>query len=320
MVPNIDQLTMQSAGLSAPRARFSIATPTRNSLDKLKRCIGSVRGQLGVTHEHIVQDAMSSDGTPAWLAGQAGLLAKSEADVGMYDAINRAWARSSGEFLSWLNSDEQYLPGTLAKVASFFDAHPEVDVVFGDYIVADAQGWPVALRREIPFRRIYVVNRQLNTQSCTLFFRRTLLNKGLLALDSNYKYAADKALMLRLADAGVAIQRLPAYLAVFGIDGTNLSTHAKMAQEVEAIRLAHGALKIKALRPVVLAGRHIERLLSGAYRTENIRYQYAVDETPNYVEIETAGLGGRYSLTDTVGRADSIRKIAGPTHLPLGNS
>lgn len=282
------------------RIRFSIATPTRNALDKLKRCVGSVRGQEGVTHEHLVQDACSNDGTPAWLATQANLPARSEADAGMYDAINRAWARASGEseFLSWLNADEQYLPGTLAKVAAYFDAHPEVDVVFGDYIVTDAQGRPVALRREIPFRRAYVVNGFLNTASCTLFFRRRLHDEGLLRLDSRYRYAADKALLLRLADAGATIRHLPDYLALFGIDGNNLSTHAQMAHEVEEIRLALGAWRSPLLRQIVMTGRRIERLLSGGYRRASIRYRYAIDETPRYVEFSADKLGGRYSLAE----------------------
>lgn len=300
--------------------RFSIATPTRNSLDKLKRCVGSVRGQRGVTLEHLVQDAQSSDGTPAWLSEQHGLQAVSEPDAGMYDAINRAWARSHGEFLSWLNSDEQYLPGTLAKVQEFFDAHPEVDVVFGDYIVADLQGRPVALRREIPFRRIYAANSFINTASCTLFFRRRLHDQGLLNLDRNYRYCADKDLVLRLAAAGKVIRRIPEYLAVFGIDGTNLSTHPQMDEEAELIRCANGAFRMEALRQLVLVGRRIERLLSGGYRRDHIRYHYAVDETPHYVEYEAANLGGRYSLADIEGRADSVRPravIASPQRLPL---
>jgi len=148
---------------------FSIATPTRNSLEKLKRCVGSVRGQKEVTFEHIIQDATSTDDTPAWLESQSNLMAISEKDAGMYDAINRAWARSNGDFLSWLNSDEQYLPGTLAKVQAYFDTHPDVDVVFGDYIVTDPDGHPIALRREIPFRKIYVANSFLNMQSATIF-------------------------------------------------------------------------------------------------------------------------------------------------------
>lgn len=289
--------------------RFSIATPTRNSLDKLKRCIGSVRGQRGVALEHLVQDAQSTDGTPEWLLGQTGLQAVSENDAGMYDAINRAWSRSKGEILSWLNSDEQYLPGTLAKVQAYFDAHPEVDVVFGDYIVADPQGRPVALRREIPFRRIYVVNSFLNMASATIFFRRHLWDSGLLRLNSQYRYAADKDLILRLAAAGAVIKHIPEYLAVFGIDGTNQSTHPQMELEVESIRHENGAFRSQAMRNIVLLGRRVERLLNGGYRLDTIRYRYAIDETPAYVEFEAAHLGGRYSLADIEGRADSVRSV-----------
>ena len=291
------------------RVRFSIATPTRNALDKLKRCVGSVRGQSEVSHEHLVQDAQSSDGTSAWLAGQSDLLGCSEADAGMYDAINRAWAMSSGEFLSWLNADEQYLPGTLKRVEVYFDANPDVDVVFGNYVVCDPLGRPVALRREIPFRRFYVVNSFLNTQSCTLFFRRRLYERGALTLNTRYRYAADKELMLRLAAAGIVIRRIPDYLAVFGIDGSNLSTHPRAAEESEAIRLAYGAFRFLPLRYLALGARRIERLLTGGYRKDVFRYRYAVDEIPNYVEFKSARLGGRYSLDDIEGRAEIMRKV-----------
>lgn len=288
---------------------FSIATPTRNALEKLKRCVGSVRGQSGVMCEHLVQDARSGDGTPAWLAGQPDLHSMSESDAGMYDAINRAWARSNGTVLSWLNADEQYLPGALQKVKAYFDSHSDADAVFGNYLVADPQGRPVALRREIPFRRIYVANGYLNAQSCTIFFRRRLVEKGLLKLDIRYRYAADKDLLLRLSAAGVAIRHLPEYLAVFGIDGTNLSTHPQAERESEAIRLQYGAFRSRALRNLVRAGRHVERMVRGGYRSEDIVYRYAVDDTPRYVEYSAAKLGGRYSLADVEGRADAMREV-----------
>ncbi|HOY86672.1 MAG TPA: glycosyltransferase family 2 protein [Methylotenera sp.] len=289
--------------------RFSIATPTRNSLDKLKRCVGSIRGQKGIALEHIVQDAQSTDGTPEWLLTQTGIKSISERDAGMYDAINRAWSRSRGEFLSWLNSDEQYLQGALEKVQAYFDANPKVDVVFGDYIVVDEQGRPVALRREIPFRSIYVTNSFLNTASATLFFRRHLWEKGLLKLDCQYRYAADKDLILRLAASGAVIQHIPEYLSLFGIDGTNLSIHPQMEQEAESIRLANGAFKTQVMRQIVLLGRRIERFINGGYRLQNAQYRFAIDETPHYVEFEVANMGGRYSLTDIEGRADAVRQV-----------
>jgi glycosyltransferase involved in cell wall biosynthesis len=294
---------------------FSIATPTRNEIEKLRRCVGSVRGQAGVSFEHLVQDARSSDGTPEWLAAQAashaGLRPVSESDGGMYDAINRAWARSSGRYLAWLNSDEQYLPGTLARVHAFFEAHPKVDAVFADYLVTDPIGRAVALRREIPLRRFYVVNSFLNAQSCTLFYRRRLLEDGLLKLDGRYRYAADKDLILRLVDAGARFHHLPEVLAMFGIDGNNLSTHEGMLREAEAVRLAYGGFRWRPMRALAYGGRRLERLLRGAYRSKEFRYQYALDEVPHYADFVAKGVGGRYSLADIEGSAERVPSAPG---------
>lgn len=289
---------------------FSIATPTRNSLDKLRRCVGAVRGQTGMRFEHLVQDAVSADGSGSWLAEQAAkrsdLRPVSEPDSGMYDAINRAWARSQGGYLSWLNADEQYLPGTLARVHAYFEAHPEADALFADYLVVDGQGRAVALRREIPLRRFYVANSFLNAQSCTMFFRRRLWDRGLLTLDHRLRYAADKELVLGLLEAGARIDHLPEVLSLFGIDGSNLSTHPAMEEEAERIRLAHGAFRWRALRALALGARRAERMLRGAYRARDFRYRYALDETPHYAAFQARGLGGRYSLADTEGRAQPI--------------
>lgn len=286
--------------MSTARPIFSVATPTRNDLTKLRRCIGSVRGQQGVTVEHLVQDACSSDGTPAWLAAQADVQAVSERDRGMYDGIQRCWARARGSYLSWLNADEQYLPGTLAFVQAWFEAHPEVPVLFGDYLVARPDGTAVALRREIPFRRAYVANGFLNTTSCALFFRRELWDRGLLRFDDGLRYAADKDLMLRLHDAGVSIVHVPRVLAIFGIDGHNLSAHTQMEVEAEAVRRRHGALGSRVLRRLVLLGRTAERLLSGGYTRRDFDYRYALDERPSYRDFNAHRLGGRYSLADGV--------------------
>jgi len=218
----------------------------------------------------------------------------------MYDAINRAWSRSSGSYLSWLNSDEQYLPGTLAYVNEWFEAHPEVPVIYGDYLVARADGSAVALRRELPFRRAYVVNGFLHAASCTLFFRRELWDRGFLRFDDGLRYAADKDLMLRLHAAGFPIVHVPRVLAVFGIDGSNLSGHPQMEAEAELVRRRHGALASCALRRLVMLGRTAERFVGGGYRRHDFAYRYAVDERPIYCDITARHLSGRYTLADGV--------------------
>ncbi len=291
---------------------FSVATPTRNALDKLKRCVGSVRGQRGVSVQHLVQDACSSDGTARWLVeqesrdGAHSLCGVSEPDAGMYDAINRAWSRSSGSLLSWLNADEQYLPDTLQKVQAFFQARPDVDVLFANYLVADSQGRAVALRREIPLRRFYVSNLFLNAQSCTLFYRRSWWDRGLLRLDSQYRYAADKDLVLRLHAAGARFHHMNDVLSVFGVDGSNLSTHDGMAREAEAVRLAHGGFRWRPLRVLPALARRVERLARGGYARVDLQYRYALDEVPHYQNYLARALGGRYHLGQTEGRAQAL--------------
>ena len=47
---------------------FSIITPSYRSSQWLRLCVASVADQEGVTHEHIVQDAGSDDGTQDWLS------------------------------------------------------------------------------------------------------------------------------------------------------------------------------------------------------------------------------------------------------------
>ena len=118
--------------------RFSIVTPSFRNSDWLKLCIASVTDQ-GMTLEHIVQDAGSDDGTLDWLTVDSRVRAFVERDSGMYDAMNRGLRRAQGEILACLNCDEQYLPGTLKAVSDFFERHPDVEMVFGDFVVVGRQ-------------------------------------------------------------------------------------------------------------------------------------------------------------------------------------
>jgi hypothetical protein len=212
-----------------------------------------------------------------------------------------------------LNSDEQLLPGTLERIRRFFEARPEVDVVFGDYLVVDSKGKAIAARREIPFRRFYIANTFMYAQSCTIFYRRELWDRGLLRLDDKLRYAADKELALRLSAAGVKFHHIPEILSLFGVDGNNMSTHDGMRTEAEAVRLKYGGFKWKPLRSLAFGGRRIERFLRGGYREKGLIYSFATDEKPVYVRYRVDRIGGRYTLADTVGRGDEVASIQGFT-------
>ncbi|MCC7449517.1 MAG: glycosyltransferase [Anaerolineae bacterium] len=274
--------------------RFSVVTPTRNALGKLRRCVGSIRGQSGVDVEHIVQDACSTDGTGEWLSSQTDLRTTSEPDGGMYDAINRGWQHARGDVLSWLNSDEQYLPGTLKRIGAVFEQNPGVDFVYGDVLIVNASGDLIAARREIRLSKIYISNSFLNAPSCTTFFRRRLWDEGILRLDTAYRYAADMDLILRLLHAGKSYYKLSAYLSAFTMDGTNLSCHPGMLEETDMVQRTFGAFTSPLLRRAVTLGRYAERLLTGSYKRVDLAYEFASDEHPHYRTIIGRSLPGSY--------------------------
>lgn len=274
--------------------KFSIVTPTRNALDKLKRCVGSVRGQQGVDYEHIIQDACSTDGTVEWIRAQHYVVPCVEKDNGMYDAINRGWSKASGDIYAWLNSDEQYLPGTLMTVSRIFECYPTVDFVRGHTIVVDGEGAAIAARRDIRLSKLYISNSFLNTYSCTLFFRKALWDEGLIRFDEKYRYAADMEMLLRLLQADKRYFYIDKYLALFTFDGSNLSCHQEMLDETADVQRRYGGSSQPVVRKALMVCRYVERLLAGSYRKRSIDYDYATDEIPTYRHISAKAVLGSY--------------------------
>jgi glycosyltransferase involved in cell wall biosynthesis len=256
--------------------RFSIITPSFRSGDWLKLCVASVADQAGVEVEHIVQDACSDDGTGEWLAKDPRVRAFIEKDDGMYDAINRGLRRSTGEILAYLNCDEQYLPGALARVRDYFAAHPEVEVLFGDAILVDQQGAPLSYRRMVLPLRSHVQIVHLNTLTCATFFRRSILERGHF-FDTRWKVIGDAAWVLDLLQARTPMGMLPEPLAAFTFTGVNLGASARGEEEMRALR--GGAWK-GALAPVLSLHHRWRKWRAGAYEPHGVRYGLYTKESP----------------------------------------
>jgi glycosyltransferase involved in cell wall biosynthesis len=128
---------------------FSIVTPSYKQPMWLQLCAASVADQNapGIAIEHIVQDSLSGPEIAEAVKSFPNLKLISEKDKGMYDAINRGWEKATGDVLCWLNCDEEYLPGVLSKVADYFRAHPETEVLFADAIIVDNDGNYVCSRQ-----------------------------------------------------------------------------------------------------------------------------------------------------------------------------
>jgi glycosyltransferase involved in cell wall biosynthesis len=108
--------------------RISIVTPSYQQAPFLEAAMLSVLGQAGPEVEYAVMDGGSTDGSVEIIQRHAARLAhwESARDAGQYDAVTRGFARTSGEIMGWLNSDDLYCPWAFSIVAEIFEQLPEV--------------------------------------------------------------------------------------------------------------------------------------------------------------------------------------------------
>ncbi len=243
--------------------KFSIITPSFQNSAWLKLCVASVADQ-GVALEHLVQDAGSDDGTLDWLPRDPRVTAFVEKDAGMYDAINRGLRRATGDVLAYLNCDEQYLPGALAAVEEFFRAHPEVEMVFGDAVIVNAEGDYLFHRKMLRPLLWHTWTCQLSTLTCGTFFRRSLLERRSAFFDLKWRYISDADWMRRLIQERVPMAVLGQFTSVFTHTGRNASTDERTLAELNTFR-ATAPAPARALRPLVVAHHRARRLLGGTY-------------------------------------------------------
>ena len=119
---------------------FSIITPSYNYAKYVREMLDSVAGQEGVTFEHIVYDAGSTDGTLDVLREYDHVSLFVEPDEGMSDAINKGFQKAKGEWVMWLNTDDMLHPGALKEVLRFARENEDADVIFGGWHFVDEAG------------------------------------------------------------------------------------------------------------------------------------------------------------------------------------
>lgn len=210
----------------APWPCVSIVTPSYNQGQFIEETIRSVLLQGYPNLDYVVIDGGSIDGSLDVIKKYERFLSfwVSERDGGQAQAINKGWRHTKGDVLAWINSDDIYLPGSVAKAVSYLADHKQVGMVYGEGYHVDVNGRIV---ERYPTEKFDADRLGDTCYICqpTTFIRRSVMEK-VGPVDESLRFCMDYDLWIRISQQAV-IDYLPDYIA-----------HSRLHEESKTIKQA----------------------------------------------------------------------------------
>lgn len=213
-----------------PAPLVSVILVCRNPGAALRDALASVWGQTSTDHEIIVVDGASTDGTGEWLAAHAARFGAwlSEPDAGVYDAMNKALRLAQGEWVLFLGADDRLSDdGVLSAVQPVLQSST-AGVVVGEATYDDGRVYRLGAPGS-------AVQRNFVHHQAAIYRRSLFAQHG--GFDATLPTRADYDFNLRLLQAGIAFQTIPARIAVCGSGG--LSDNGRWNGYREEITVRH---------------------------------------------------------------------------------
>jgi glycosyltransferase involved in cell wall biosynthesis len=199
---NLEDSGLSAGSSSMPRIwpKISLVTPVWNSVRYLEATIRSVLSQAYPNLEYIIVDGGSTDGSVSIICKYESQLNSwvSEPDRGMYDAINKGFARSSGELMGWISATDMLHAGSLFVIGSVFQTFPDVEWITGRPTGFNDEGQAVEFLKLRSWSRMAFLagaNRYIQQEST--FWRRSLWERAGGRVDDSRRNASDFELWVR---------------------------------------------------------------------------------------------------------------------------
>ncbi|GAB4304666.1 MAG: hypothetical protein Fur0034_21680 [Desulfuromonadia bacterium] len=196
--------------------KLSVITPVKNACNDIVKCIESVASQSFASKEHIIIDGLSSDNTLDLVERLAKkynhLKYISEADHGIYDAMNKGIDIASGEWIYFLGSDDQiYDDHVVERVMGISDID-SLDFLYGNVVWGDT-----GIIYDGKFSLLKLMKKNICHQA--IFYRKNIFQQfG--KFDVRYSLLADYLMNIILFSSGIVrIKYIDIIVAKYGIYG-----------------------------------------------------------------------------------------------------
>lgn len=224
----------------SPWPKISIVTPSFNQAQYLEETIRSVILQGYPNLEYIIIDGGSTDGSveiikeyEPWLTYWV-----SEPDRGQSHAINKGFERSTGDIMTWLNSDDYYLPNVFRLIAETFSQNQTMWVAGACfYLYPDGKLVAKDVKPNVSLENW--LTRDLYAQP-SVFWKRTLWEKTK-KIDEKLHFSFDYDLWLQFVNFQPEAFWINTPLSVFRRHSSSKTSTAifKFIEEDSIIQLRH---------------------------------------------------------------------------------
>ena len=217
--------------------KISIVTPSYNQAHFIEETIRAVLLQGYPDIEFIIIDGGSKDDTVEIIKKYEQFIAfwVSEKDKGQADAINKGFARATGQIFYWTNSDDWPEKNIFGIAAQRFNELPDVGVLFGNCYFIDENYEILKLRQGYDFNTGDLI--ELNPiEQNTVFFRSSVWeNFG--RIKESLHFIVDFELWLRWSLKGVKFKYCPEIFAYFRLHQSSKSTQLQITNIRESSNL-----------------------------------------------------------------------------------
>jgi glycosyltransferase involved in cell wall biosynthesis len=280
--------------------KISVVTPSFNQGLYLEETIRSILLQGYSNIEYLIIDGGSKDETLEIIKKYQPFISYwvSEPDSGQGQAINKGFAKSSGDIFYWLNSDDVLAPNTFTKIINKFHESPNIDVVYGDFYYIDENSELMSKFPTLDFSVNLLLERNIIGQPTAFFRKKSWTKFG--HVNESWKFILDYELWVRWALQGAQFNYQPKTFAYYRIHETSKTTTLTRVAQNEVIQCYENLLENQKLscQQMTIFSKVVHNFCNTNYANLDLYqfwktfyyYVFKLNKIPNYPVLRNAFL------------------------------